>query len=161
MSTHTSLRTLVRAELRSLLHEILAALPPPDGASPPALPLPPPPAMGRVFDAWAALDVAGRGMSAADAVRAGAAQPAAWEALLDAVGEAHSAAGAARARERAAAGETGGAAHALGQALRKLRGRAHGGRVMVGAEERAAHVMIWRVAPVSPSPLAPPPPATP
>lgn len=138
-SQHTRLRALVRTELRSLLSDLLAALPPVG----PVQPSPPAEQRGAVaaaLDAWGALGGAGRGLTAQEALDAGRERPVPWEAFCGAVvwlrGEAVA--------RRLLAGD--GSAKDVGEVLRRVRGRMVGERVMVGDLNRTTKVMRWRVA---------------
>lgn len=152
-SQHTRFRLLVRAEIRTLLAELLAALPPagPVVASPAAEESA---SLALALDAWEALREGASALSAGEAVAARLTRPDAWAAFCEAasgVVTGHAVAACrSLAADRAVLGrDPGKPAHALGNVLKQLRGRVVGGRVMVGELNRRTKTMRWRVAAVA------------
>lgn len=151
-SQHTRLRALVRGELRSLLADLLAALPPVGPVQRPSTPPAGSDALAAALAAWVALGGGGRGCTAGEAVAVARERPDAWAAFCEAAsGTAEGPAVAACRSLLADVGALGGrepraAAHALGNVLKQLRGRMVGERVLVGEMSRRTKTMRWRVA---------------
>lgn len=150
--TDMQIRSIVRDELRKLLARSAASLPPATLGAPPPIGLAP------ALDAWVALGGGAQGLTAAEALVAGVAQPETWAALcagLRWVLPGHGVAHLTRMlMDRAELGGIpGDTPKVLGIVLRQIAGKMIGGRRLTGHRLRTG-VTRWRVEAVDLAELA-------